>query len=98
MSALIDSGCTTFATGTLDRFEGVRTTERLMHIADRKVVRMDHEGVMCCAAFDSDNNFITLRINDAVKATGFSTLLSSGIFEDKGHKVNLEGPNSNIEM
>ena len=69
-----------------------------MRIADRKVVRMDHEGVMCCATFDSDNNFITLRINGAVQATGFSTLLPSGVFEDKGHKVNLEGPNSNIEM
>ena len=53
---------------------------------------------MCCAAFDPDNNFITLRISDAVQAAGFSTLLSSGVFEDKGHKVNLEGPLSNIEM
>ena len=43
MSALEDSGCTAFATGTLDGFEGVQPTGRLMKMADKKVVRMDHE-------------------------------------------------------
>ena len=86
MSALIDPGCTTFATGSLDSFEGAKPTEQLMRIADKKEVHMDFEGVMCCAVFDSDNNFITLRINDAVQATGFSTLLSSGVFEDRDIK------------
>ena len=38
MSALVDSGCTTFATGMLEGFEGVRPTEWLMKIADKKVV------------------------------------------------------------
>ena len=98
MSALVDSGCMTFATGSLEGFEGAKLTERLMCVADKKVVQMDYEGVMCCAAFDSDGKFLTLCINDAVQATGFSTLLSSGVFQDKGHKVNLEGPYSNIKM
>ena len=98
-STPIDSGCTTLLKTSSRGFVDVNLhSKRSVRIADKKVIPVDGEGTFCFTVVSAGGKYIKFSAKNAVWSPGLRNLISSGMFEDMGHKVALEGETSHIEL
>ena len=98
-SAPVDSGCTTLLKTSSRGFSNINTNSaRSVRIANDAVLPVEGEGTFNFTLMSKQGELFPFSAKDSVYSAQLRDLISSGMFEDMGHRAIFDGAASEITL